>query len=202
MKTLIYLHGFNSSPQSLKAQLTQRYFDHNSDIKLHIPALPPAPLEAIAVVQQLVEQQGRENLLGFVGSSLGGFYSLYLQHFYASADFTPKVALINPALRPYELLLDYLGENQNLYTGERYYVEPSHMQDLESLIVDPQTYRSTIYLLTQTGDEVLDFKQAVESLQGAKMWIGFQGSHAFDDYQKVLPSILKYMQAKPLYAPL
>ena len=197
MKYLIYLHGFNSSPQSEKAQLTTEFFHTHSKVSdqaitVIVPALPPSPLAAISLVHDVIKQQGRENLLGFIGSSLGGFYSMYLQRYYAQGDHTPKAILINPAIRPYDLLTHYLGENQNMYTGETYFVESSHMDDLKSLIVEPIKQPSLTMLLTQTDDEVLAFQEAVTQLAGVKMWVQFGGSHAFDDYALVLPSMLTF----------
>jgi hypothetical protein len=199
LKYLIYLHGFNSSPQSEKAQLTTDFFRNNSTkyneaVTVIVPALPPAPLDAIALVHDLVEQKGRENLLGFIGSSLGGFYSIYLQGYYSKADHIPKAILINPSVRPYDLLTQYLGENQNLYTGESYIVESFHMDDLKTLITKPFNKPSHTMLVTQTGDEVLDYQEAVTYLEGAKMWIQYGGNHAFEDFAVVLPSILAFCQ--------
>ena len=64
MKYLIYLHGFNSSPQSEKAQLTAEYFQTHSGssahkVKVFIPKLPPAPLDAIAHVHDLIDLHGK-----------------------------------------------------------------------------------------------------------------------------------------------
>ena len=198
MKYLIYLHGFNSSPKSEKAQLTIDYFQSYSSetlgqkIKIFVPALPSAPLDAISLVHHLIEQQGQENLLGFIGSSLGGFYSIYLQQYYSQAGFIPKAILINPAVRPYELLTDYLGENQNMYTGERYIIESSHMDDLKSLAIKPVVQHKYTMVLTQTDDEVLNYQEAVSYLAGATIWIQHGGSHAFDNYASVLPCILSF----------
>ena len=197
MKYLIYLHGFNSSPKSEKAQLTIDYFHSYSEsagqnIKIIVPALPSAPLDAISLVHRLVEEQGRESLLGFIGSSLGGFYSLYLQNYYFQADNIPKAILINPAVRPYDLLTEYLGENQNMYTGERYIIESSHMDDLKSLATRPLVQHRYTMVLTQTDDEVLNYQEAVAYLEGASVWIQHGGSHAFDDYASVLPCMLSF----------
>jgi len=190
MKALIYLHGFNSSPQSEKACLTCEYFEKNSSyLKVYVPKLPPGPVEAIQVVDSLVQSLGRDSIAGFIGSSLGGYYSLYFQHRYQL-----PVVLINPAIQPYTLLLDYLGENVNLYTGESYQVEVAHMDELKLLEVSHIPSPDTIFLLTQTADEVLMFQQAVTLLDGAKMWIQPGGSHAFDDFFKVLPAINNFFE--------
>lgn len=191
MKYIIYLHGFNSSSQSEKAQITQKYFNsrYGAELSIIVPDLPPAPLSAISSVHELIRTHGRENLLGFIGSSLGGFYSLYLQNFYATPPYFPKIALINPAVHPYDLLQDYIGENQNMYTGETYRIHADHMGDLKSLVVPPISKPQCTYLLTQTGDEVLNYQEAVSRLSTAKLWIQFSGNHAFESYLSALPSI-------------
>tara|TARA_R110002167_G_scaffold100989_12_gene263444 strand:- start:110 stop:712 length:603 start_codon:yes stop_codon:yes gene_type:complete len=197
LKYLIYLHGFNSSPQSEKARLTKEFFCFHSKaaeqtMTVIVPSLPPSPSAAISLVHELIKQQGRENLIGFIGSSLGGFYSMYLQRYYSQEGHIPKAILINPAIRPYELLTQYLGENQNMYTGETYVVESSHMNELKSLIVEPIRQPNHTMLLTQTDDEVLAYQDGVTYLSGVKMWVQFGGSHAFDDYALVLPSMLAF----------
>lgn len=190
MRALIYLHGFNSSPQSDKARLLCEYFEKNASyFKVYVPALPPRPVDAIQVVDELIQALGQKSIAGFIGSSLGGYYSLYFQHRYQL-----PVVLINPAVQPYTLLLDYLGENVNLYTGECYSVEIGHMDELKSLEVIPMHSPDKIFLLTQTADEVLAFQQAVTLLDGAKMWIQPGGSHAFDDFFKVLPAINNFFE--------
>lgn len=198
MKTVIYLHGFNSSPKSEKAGLCKRYIEQHSDISVVVPSLSVEPLTAISLVQGCIDQAGKENILGFIGSSLGGFYALYLQynlqHKHPSCS-VPKLVLINPAIRPYELLQDYLGDNQNPYTGERFRVEPKHMTDLQSLVVPPLNNSSNSFLLTQTADEVLDFQDAVSRLAGARMWIQYGGNHAFENYPAVLPAILNFLKS-------
>ena len=197
MSYLIYLHGFNSSPQSEKAKLTVEFFEKNTlkggkRIAVYVPPLSASPLDAIVQIHDLIDSLGRESLIGFIGSSLGGFYSIYLQRYYSDSSYTPKVVLLNPAVRPYELLSDYLGENQNMYTGERYIVEESHMEDLKSLISQSIKNPEFTMLLTQTGDEVLNFQEAIDYLDGAAMWIQYGGSHAFDGFSNVLPVIWEF----------
>lgn len=187
MKHIIYLHGFNSSPQSEKAKLVQEYFD-SPTCQVHVPALPPAPLEAIALVECIYGSLQGEEVLGFVGSSLGGYYSLYLHQ-----RFNLPAVLINPAVCPYELLMNYLGENTNLYTGESYIVEPHHMDELKALDVAPNPASRQLYLLTQTDDETLDYSQATSKLSRVPTWVQYGGDHAFQNFKRVLPSIDRFL---------
>lgn len=190
MKSLIYLHGFNSSPQSEKARLTSEYFEQNApSLKVVVPALSPEPMDAIRLVDELIQKIGLDSVIGIVGSSLGGYYSLYFQHRYQL-----PIVLINPAIKPYALLVDYLGENENPYTGERYLIEMKHMEALKSLEVNHLVTPAKTFLLTQTADEVLNFQQAVTSLDGAKMWIQSGGNHASENFFKVLPAIKHFFK--------
>ena len=95
---------------------------------------------------------------------------------------------MNPAIRPYELLTDYLGENTNLYTGETYTVKAEHMQQLKALEVQ-HINPAGLFLLTETGDEVLDYRQGLAKLYGASAWIRPYGDHAFADFSRTLPAI-------------
>ena len=70
---LIYIHGFISSPQSLKAQLLGHYVaEHHSDIHYMVPSLSNTPAEAFRELDQLVQDYLQNNTgpLGLVGSSM------------------------------------------------------------------------------------------------------------------------------------
>ena len=114
---LIYIHGFNSSPASFKANLLKKYVakKHISD-RLHVPFVPANPLQAIDTLKTLVEKNIVEKRLQercpvcLIGSSLGGYYATWL-----AEQYDCRAVLVNPAVRPYELFEDYLGTNTNLY---------------------------------------------------------------------------------------
>lgn len=58
MPMLLYLHGFNSSPESKKALQTQRWYaDNAADINFVCPALPPFADRAMGMLRSLVEAQ-------------------------------------------------------------------------------------------------------------------------------------------------
>ena len=100
---LLYLHGFNSSPQSHKAQLIQNYMhEHKCEDALLCPQIPEVPEQAKHFLEKLVEKTLMTHRLSFVGSSLGGYYATYLAEKYTGA-----AALINPSVKPFETLAQY-----------------------------------------------------------------------------------------------
>ena len=101
----------------------------------------------------------RGDELCFVGSSLGGFYATYF-----AETLGARAVLINPAIDPHIGLRAYLGPQKNLYTGEPYELTEAHLRQWERLVV-PHITPSRYLLLVETGDEVLDYRQAVRALR-------------------------------------
>ncbi len=182
IKRLLYLHGFNSSPASVKASLAQSYFSQSDRYQLDVPALPPEPQQAIALVSGIIEHS---DISGVVRSSLGGYYSLFLH-----AEYDLPAALINPAAKPFELLAEYIGLNTNMYTGEQYEVKAEHMQQLLELDQAAEAFDlSRLFLLSETDDEVLNYREAAEKLSGAKMYLTRGGDHSYQAFATHLPAI-------------
>ena len=153
---LIYLHGFNSSPGSHKAQVLKRYMEERGLGGEHCcPALPPLGRRAIAMVEAEIARHPRKSIT-LVGSSLGGFYSTYL-----AERHDLRAVLINPAVYPHEDLRAYLGTQRYL-------------------------------LLVETGDEVLDYREAVKKYAGARQIVIAGGDHSLKSFPEHIPLILEF----------
>ncbi|TOO00866.1 esterase YqiA, partial [Vibrio parahaemolyticus] len=172
---LLYIHGFNSSPLSMKANLMREYCaQHRPDIKVIVPQLPCFPEQAAQLLLDIVEQYKDDYNIGLVGSSLGGYMSTWL-----NAKYGFKAVVVNPAVKPYELLVDYLGEQTNPYTHETYTLEVCHIDELKALDVQSIASPNSFWLLQQTEDEVLDYLQAVDKFAKAKQTVEQGGDHSF-----------------------
>jgi predicted esterase YcpF (UPF0227 family) len=182
---ILYLHGFNSSPQSYKAQLMGRYMaERGMAPQYACPALPPFAPDAIREVE-------RRLVPGtcFVGSSLGGFYATYL-----AEKHDTRAVLINPAIEPHVGLRGYLGPQTNLHTGEPYVLTEAHLREWEKLYV-PAIAASRYLLLVETGDEVLDYREAVQRYAGAEQIVVQGGDHSLQSFPRHLPRILEFCRA-------
>ena len=187
---VLYLHGFNSSPQSYKAQVVRHWLQrHHPHLRVEIPALAVSPREAVEQLEANYFADNKVRPIGIIGSSLGGYYALHL-----SVRHTVPAALVNPAIYPYRLLKDYLGINRNLYTGEVYELGPSHMAELLALETEPPAYPQQVLTLLQTGDQTLDYREAVQKFHYHPLWVQGGGSHEFEGFEQTLPAIVAFFQ--------
>ena len=184
---LIYIHGFNSSPASTKArQLRARLQALGRSGEYRCPALPDRPSQAIRLLEG--EMQGSApSAVTLVGSSLGGYYATWL------AERTGcRAVLVNPAITPHVGLRAYLGPQRNLYTGEPYELTEQHLQEMAALLVPEPTALARYYLMVTTGDEVLDYREALTKYAGARQLV-IQGSdHGFAEFEQYLDTVLEF----------
>lgn len=188
---LIYLHGFLSSPQSEKARQTLSHCQQNGmGDQIVIPAMSHGPRQTASQIEQIIRQHsGRRMVL--MGSSLGGFYASYFSEKYGF-----PAALINPAVRPFELWESHLGEQRNFYTDEVHLVTEDHIQELLELDVNPLKNPQNFMLLLQTGDETLDYRQAAEKFAESCCIIRQNGSHSYENFEAELPLIFDFFLSR------
>ncbi|MCB4437788.1 esterase YqiA [Alteromonas sp. McT4-15] len=191
MQHILYLHGFLSSPKSVKAQATKAYFEqHHSDVMLHIPELSNFPSQVEAQLLALIESTPAllENGLKLIGSSMGGYLSTFLLE-----KFGGKAVLINPAVKPYELLQDFIGAHQNPYSGEKFEIIESDMHVIKALEASTLKDEACYKVLLQTEDETLDYRLAAQKYANSELVIEEGGDHSFIGYENHLPAIASFL---------
>ncbi|MDA7816686.1 esterase [Sulfurimonas sp.] len=167
---IIYIHGFGSSGFSGKVVQFREYFKEVGEDFI-APSLSYIPELAIQTLEELIESYNGNVKL--IGSSLGGYYSIYL-----AQKYNLQAVLINPSIYPYKTLQRVIGDAPSYYDESSFQWLPLHVEILkkyETEVKEP----SNFMLLTQKGDESLDYNEGVKKLAGSKMFIEDGGDHGF-----------------------
>ncbi|NVZ61441.1 alpha/beta fold hydrolase [Pseudomonas gingeri] len=183
--SILYIHGFNSSPESQKAsQLISVMTRLGLGEQLRVPALHHHPRQAMPQLEAAIAELGRPLL---VGSSLGGYYATHLAERHGL-----KALLVNPAVSPHRMFDGHLGPQQNLYSGETWELTLDHVVALAELEVpapqDPQRFQ--VWL--QTADETLDYRAAQQYYRACALRIQAGGDHGFQGFARQLPALLSF----------
>ncbi|MGO4307308.1 MULTISPECIES: YqiA/YcfP family alpha/beta fold hydrolase [unclassified Cupriavidus] len=187
---LLYLHGFRSSPQSLKSRLVQeRMRDWGVGKYFACPMLNVSPAQAIAQAEAAIRgaRAGGDAEIAIIGSSLGGFYARWLAERHDC-----RVVLLNPAIHPWTDLEKYLGEQPLYHGGGSVTVERHHLQELLDLRVDAISRPERYYLLATTGDEVLDYRDMIDACPGARLRLIEGSDHGISEFEDYVDDVLAF----------
>lgn len=188
--TIVYLHGFRSSPHSTKARLLgQAMAARGRASEYFAPALPISPAHAVRDVLTLVETHTHDpSELALIGSSLGGYYALWL-----AERLGCRAVLLNPAVFAARDLEGAIGTHTQWH-DPRAQVEltRTHVDELRALEVAHITLPERYYLVAATGDEVLDWREMVAKLRGAHHRIVEGSDHGLSDFPRHLDSVLDF----------
>jgi predicted esterase YcpF (UPF0227 family) len=182
---ILYLHGFCSSPASWKARLLAGALaERGLGDRLFCPFLSHVPSEAIGQAEAIVRRN--EGPLAVAGSSLGGFYATWL-----AEKYDLRAALINPAVAAPVSLKKYLGAQTNLHTHEAFEFTLEHLGQLRALEVACVT-PSRYLLMVETGDEVLDYRQALARYAGCRRIVLPGGDHSFARFPEYVSQLIEF----------
>ena len=149
---ILYLHGFCSSPASLKSRQLGEYMSGRGlGDRFVCPLLSPVPDAAVATASRLIE--GADGPVTLVGSSLGGHYA------------------------------NHLAEKRFTFTA-------AHAAQLEAQVSKPTPSR--YWLLSEAGDEVLNWRQAAAFYAGCRQTVLPGGDHSFTRFPDFMPQILEF----------
>jgi predicted esterase YcpF (UPF0227 family) len=178
---ILYIHGYGGHGLGVKSSQLREYCAAQG-VAFMAPSLSYIPDLAIATLEEIIENFNDKITL--VGSSLGGFYAIYLAHKYKL-----KVVLINPSLAPYETLLKTKGRFPHYYDGSSFEWNDGHLESLRKYeVFDGRD--AQFLLLLQKGDELLDYAKALEKFPAAEAFVEEGGSHSFDGFERYFETIV------------
>lgn len=184
MRSILYLHGFCASSQSVKAKMVQQALNERHLAHLFCcPDLSFHPQQALHQVLDCIEKNPN---VGLIGSSLGGHYASV-----AAEKYNLPAVLINPAVIDKINLALFVGEHQNWHTSEKFTFTQNDAAILQKQVVVPNPKR--YWLLQELADEVLNPQHAQEWFLGAKTTLLDGGNHHFVHFGHFLPFILDWL---------
>ncbi len=187
---IIYIHGFGGSGKGVKATLFKEAFSSEHVIA---PSLSYVPDLAVTTLCELIESYLELGVtISLIGSSLGGFYALYL-----SDKYDLKAVLLNPSLYPYKTLSSYVGEGLNFYDQSCFEWSGTHIKMLKQYEVNTVKVEK-ILLLQQKGDVVVDYKEAQQKLQGVVSVLDAEGSHSFEAISEHFERIKSFLRVRKM----
>jgi predicted esterase YcpF (UPF0227 family)/predicted GNAT family N-acyltransferase len=200
---ILYLHGFRSSPQSLKANLLgQAMAQRGLSAQWACPQLPASPAAAMWLALECAQQALGRGLdradLTVIGSSLGGFYATWL-----AERLGCRAVLLNPVIHAARDLSTQVGSHRTFHDDEPFEFLPGYVTELaqaESAIgtlTDPDRY----FLVAATGDEVLDWREMRARFAGCRQRIIEGGDHGISDFAVWLPEVLAFALGARMVAP-
>jgi uncharacterized protein len=183
----IYIHGFASSGNATKGKILKDFYAGRETVIT--PDFPDEPFEAIKLLEKLIVES--KEPVTFWGSSLGGFYALYL-----TSLFDVKTVLINPAIFPHRGLKNYIGKVKRHNSDEVFEWEKEFVSQLEKssdAIFTENIRLRNITLLLSKDDKVLDYNATLQYLDGKIGKIIFEenAGHEFTTFREILENHFK-----------
>ena len=186
-KTIIYLHGFKSSSDSSKAKVFDSLIKkHARKTQVIIPDIKDDIRDSYEQIEEIIESASGE--ISFVGSSLGGYYSLYF-----AQKYNTKAVLINPAIPPLDGFDIHLGENENYDTGNKFFITEEDIKYLRALSYKKIKKPRDILVLLESGDEILNYLKTISFFSGCYVDITYGGNHSFASFDSKFANIKSFL---------
>jgi len=184
MTRILYIHGFKSTGNALKAQILKKKFDN-----VFSPTMPISPKEAMLFLEkEMIENQ--YDLV--IGSSLGGFLAMCLHK-----EFGVKVLLINPSLAPWESLKNQVGIHKRFEINETFEWTEEYNEQLQT--IDNHLKNNTIlseklYFFLSSDDELLNHSKIPDLFPKATIKYFDNAGHQFTAFTRTIPEIKEIIE--------
>ncbi|MDE2047155.1 MAG: esterase [Betaproteobacteria bacterium] len=190
MRRIAYLHGFRSSPASVKARLLREALRaRGREAEFWCEPLAASPRVAAEQLHAMLTAWcAQGDTAALVGSSLGGFYATVL-----AEALGLRAVLLNPAVEPARDLRAHVGRQTAYHDPQQAFdFLPAYVDELAALrpvrITQPERY----LLIAATGDEVLDYREMLARYPGCRLRLVEGGNHGLDDFAQHLDAVLAF----------
>lgn len=184
---ILYLHGFRSSPLSMKARLTgERMAQLGRSAQFLCPQLPASPKLAMELAFSLAASVPAGEL-AIIGSSLGGYYATWM-----AEKLGCRAVLLNPAVVPMLDLEQHVGVTTAYHSDQPFEFKREYIAELRALAVPQVSDPARYFLIACTGDEVLDYRDMVAHYPGAQQKVVQGSDHAISEYADYLGEVLQF----------
>ena len=184
---ILYLHGFRSSPQSYKAQISAKKMEKiGAKERFICPQLPVSPKEAIELCKKLLSPYQKEQITIF-GSSLGGFYATFL-----AESLGCRAVLLNPMTFIPDDMTPFLNATTTYYGNEPFEFKNEYIDELRKFSVKSITNPERYLLIAAKGDELLDYRDMVKHYRDAKQIIIEGSNHALEEFEQYLDTAISF----------
>lgn len=187
---LLYLHGFRSSPRSMKAmKMAERVRRDHPGVTWWCPQLPASPREAFERIHEGLADWPLEHM-SVVGSSLGGYYATRV-----ALDIGCRAVLLNPAVNPARDLARHIGEQSSWQNPqERFYFHPEYVDELRLLACGDLPYPERVLCVIAKGDEVLDWREMAGRYPHSQLKLLEGSDHALSDFDEHIDEVIAHLQ--------
>jgi len=184
---VVYLHGLNSSSRSHKAAVLRGAL---APVRLLAPDYPAhRPDAAVAVLSDFLSELAEQSPAPVVvGSSMGAFYGQYLARRFP----VRHLYMINPALKPWELLPAYVDTPMTTAGGEEYRLTRAVIEATRAYGIDDPCDAAVVptTLFLDQGDEVIDYRVAEAMYRDCgRVLIYPGGDHGFAHLEQAIAVI-------------
>ena len=184
---ILYLHGFRSSPLSMKSRLLAAQMQAlGREAEWLCPQLPASPKLAIALALSLVKDVALGDLT-IIGSSLGGYYATWL-----AEQLGCRAVLLNPAIVPLIDLEQHVGVTTEFHSDKPFEFKREYIAELRAFAVQKITQPQRYFLIAATGDEVLDYRDMLAHYQGAQQCVIDGSDHGISEFAAYLAPVLAF----------
>ena len=193
---IIYAHGLDSTANSVKGQLLERYcLNNHPDISVIRPDLNLAPQ---SVAEKLTSLAIHPEPTLLMGSSLGGYFASLV----SNATGCPLL-LLNPSTQPHLSLQRFLigkpsdgAKDDIIYqTSGGWNMTRADLNWFSEHILTEIISPKRVLAVIKAGDELLNPAIAIQfyQSQGAEVIVQSGGDHRMSDFEAQLPVLMSYI---------